>query len=551
MVGPSPTQPPYPSTPPNASMERQTCLLVFASVIALMVALIGLGWIGFLGSDDTTYALGAYGWIEQFPYVGGHGTIRYTITVPIALLFLAFGENEFTLALPTLLYTFGLVALIFFTVLRLFGRAFAVVAAILVATMPLVVVSASIAGIDVIETVFIFGSLFLFLRAVEGSSPRLMVWAGVLAAFGYLTRETTVFLIFFYGLLFLIGVGGKRFLYIVMGAGFLCVWLVEVVWLTIATGDPLYRTTIALHHDSSINRAVDQAGNLVVHPAIDPLLVVLFNQEFALLFWAAVPAAIWLLLRCPMEMRQQRFVRVIAGFSLTWFLCVAAATSLLPLNPRYFMPSAVGAAILLGVAVVRLYAVSQRRWTLGIAAGLLLAANFAGIYLDNRHYMFGEYKLRELASTLDEPLKTDPATERRAYLLLRWANLEDRVSSEPPKDGDLYVHNATRLSQIRERSSVDLYRPAATWTKIAEYHPRPKLAGVVLDFLDLDGLIPAGLWDNLHIGHPGVVLYRVGGRKGGSETGRSSGPDDRRALEGQARQAAPVRRWSAPSSSQS
>jgi 4-amino-4-deoxy-L-arabinose transferase-like glycosyltransferase len=522
-------------------------------VIALMVALIGLGWIGFLGSDDTTYALGAYGWIEQFPYVGGHGTIRYTITVPIALSFLAFGENEFTLALPTLLYTFGLVALIFFTVLRLFGCAFAVVAAVLVATMPLLVISASIAGIDVIETLCIFGSLFLFLGAIDRRSSSLWFVAGVAAAFGFLTRETTIFLIVFYALVFLIGVGGRRLPYFTMGSGFLCIWLIEILWLKIATGDPFYRVTIALHHDTgnTINRAVDQAGNLVVHPAIDPFLVVLFNQEFALLFWAAVPAAIWLLLRCPMAMRQQRFVRVIAGFSLTWFVCVAAATSLLPLNPRYFMPSAVGAAILLGVAAVRLYAVSQPLWTLGIAAGLLLAANFAGVYVDNRHYMFGEYKLRELASTLDEPLKTDPATERRAYLLLRWANLEDRISSEPPKDGDLYVHNATRLSQIRERSSIGLYRPAATWTKIAEYHPRPKLAGVVLDLLGLDGLIPAGLWDNLHIGHPGVVLYRVGGRKDGSETGQGSGPDDRRALEGQARQAAPVRRWIAPSSAQS
>ena len=52
--------------------------------LALFALLVALSWVGFIASDDTTYARGAYGWIEHFPYVGGHGTIRYPITVPMA-----------------------------------------------------------------------------------------------------------------------------------------------------------------------------------------------------------------------------------------------------------------------------------------------------------------------------------------------------------------------------------------------------------------------------------------------------------------------------------
>ena len=75
--------------------------------LALFVLLTALAWVGFIASDDVTYARGAYGWIEHFPFVGGHGTIRYPITIPMALSFLTFGGNEFAMVLPALLYLIG------------------------------------------------------------------------------------------------------------------------------------------------------------------------------------------------------------------------------------------------------------------------------------------------------------------------------------------------------------------------------------------------------------------------------------------------------------
>ncbi len=64
--------------------------------------MLGFAWVGYLGSDDVTYVTGAYGWLREFPYVGGHGTIRYLITWPIALSFLILGEGEFQMILPTI-----------------------------------------------------------------------------------------------------------------------------------------------------------------------------------------------------------------------------------------------------------------------------------------------------------------------------------------------------------------------------------------------------------------------------------------------------------------
>ena len=89
--------------------------------LLLFYALVALGWTGFIASDDVTFAHGAYGWLEQFPYVGGHGTIRYTITIPMALAFRMAGEHEFAMALPGLLYLSGLMVIAWLAVRRAAG----------------------------------------------------------------------------------------------------------------------------------------------------------------------------------------------------------------------------------------------------------------------------------------------------------------------------------------------------------------------------------------------------------------------------------------------
>ena len=117
-------------------------------VFALLVA---WGWVGFLGSDDVTFAIGGYGWLEDFPFVGGHGTIRYPITIPIALSFLTLGEHAFAMVLPSLLYMVGFLILTWMAVKRAGDGwlAFGALAALI--TCPLLVIQSSIASVDIVE----------------------------------------------------------------------------------------------------------------------------------------------------------------------------------------------------------------------------------------------------------------------------------------------------------------------------------------------------------------------------------------------------------------
>lgn len=480
--------------------------------VCCLIALIGLGWVGFIGSDDTTYALGAYGWLEHFPFVGGHGTIRYTITLPIALSFLSFGENEFALALPTILYTVGLAVMFIYAVPQSLDRVAPVFVGAALITCPALVILSSMASIDIVEAFFVFLSLFLFRSALSRNADTFrLIAAGAMAGLGFLTRETTVFLLLFYGLLFLAGYGIKRTRYFLMAAGFLGIWLAEILYLTVMTGDPLYRVNISLHHDSTIDRSIDLAGNVILHPLVDPLLVILVNQEFGVLFWIAIPCFFWLVTkRNKLSSDTKSFSLLLSGLAVTWFVAVGAVQHLLPLNPRYFLVPALAAAAVTGITLTLLSNLGRKRAALAIAV-VLVSGNLAGIYVENRNYMFGETALAEFAERTEEPIYTDPVTRHRADMLLKWNATADRVFGTPPPKNGLFLYNPTRAttpSRLMQRGEIQAFQPKPEWQLIEKISPSPKFGSAVFRILGLEPFLPARLRKNLSGGHPGVSIYR-------------------------------------------
>ena len=483
--------------------------------LGLFYALVALGWTGFIASDDVTFAHGAYGWLEQFPYVGGHGTIRYTITIPMALAFRMAGENEFAMALPGLLYLSGLMVIAWLAVRRAAGPlpAFGGLAAL--ATSPLLVIQASIANVDVIELFFLTASVVVFWRCLNGE-PRTgrLIAAGALAGAAFLTRETAIFVAPFFGLLFVAGYRFARLRYLWIAAGFVSIWAIELAYLWAMTGDPLYRFHISLNHDATIDRSLDLAGNVIVNPLIDPLLVILLNQEFMLLFWIAPPLIAWLALGRSVAPPVRLFARVIALFALVWFICVGAAQHLLPLNPRYFMICAAMASLLGGAALVLLIARGGR--TAGLAAigfMALIGGNLAGIAVENKQNTFGERQLaRIVAVDPRATILTDPMTRYRADMLLRWEHAEPRVSDAPPAPGALLFYNPAHAAAANFKlppERVALYQPRPEWTVVARYRPPPTWLARAIESSGLSARIPQGVWHKLRYQHPEVTLYRI------------------------------------------
>ncbi|MEQ1547740.1 MAG: glycosyltransferase family 39 protein [Chakrabartia sp.] len=492
-------------------------LLPLGLGLSLFLLLVTLSWVGFLGSDDVTYARGAYGWIEDFPFVGGHGTIRYTITIPMALSFLTFGENEVAFVLPSLLYMLGFLVAAYTLTALYCDKRHAFGALLALVTCPLLVVNSTIAGVDVIELCFLFLSVALYYGClINGPSLKRLFAAGVCAGLGFLTRETSIFIAVFYGLLFLAGHGFKRRYYWMIAAGFLAVWGLELLYLGVMTGDPLYRYSISMHHDATIDRSIDLAGNVIVHPVIDPFLVLLLNQELMLLFFVAIPLGIWLCFGRGIDPKIRHFSRIFALFGVTWFVCAGAAYKLLPLNPRYFMATTAVACILTGIGLVSLWTrFGWPRVAAGIAA-LLLGSNAVGMYVENKDFMFAERSLVQLSRAYPKAtIVTDPMTRYRADLLLRWDKAQARVTDMGPQSGALFFYNVQNVeSPNRFMTAKDSarFKPQLGWSKLTTLEPQPTYAARFLEVTGVAPMLPPAVWKKLRYHHQPVTLYQVPAR---------------------------------------
>lgn len=483
--------------------------------LALFVVLVACSWVGFIGSDDVTYARGAYGWIEQFPFVGGHGTIRYPLTIPMALSFLTFGEHEVAMVLPSLLYLLGFLALAWRLTRSAAGSAAALGALALLVTSPLLVIQASIASVDIVELFFVFASFAFFWTCLDEGVDRVrLILAGVMAGCAFLTRETAIFIALFYAPLFLIGHRMRRLDYLWIALGFIAAWAVELVYLGIMTGDPLYRFNISLNHDSTIDRSIDLAGNMIVHPLVDPLLVLLLNQEFMFLFLLAIPLGAWLCVAKDVEPGRRHYVRLVAWLGISWFLCTGAALTLLPLNPRYFMIPCVAACILTGVALVRIAARGGRAKKMAVAAmAVIFAGNFGGIYVENKDSLFGERTLAQIvAANPRATIVTDPMTRYRADLLLRWAGAGGRVLDRPPVAGDLYFFNPSNAAKANFKmpaDRVEAYVPDPDWKVVGYHRVKPTYAAHIVAALGMDSVLAPRIWQKLRERHQPVTMLQV------------------------------------------
>jgi hypothetical protein len=241
------------------------------------------------------------------------------------------------------------------------------------------------------------------------------VLAGVAFGLALLCRETAVLALAGFGALFLLGRPFPRWAIFATGCGAALVLLGEAGFQWMATGDALHRYSLAFNHDSTLDRAANEEGNFLVHPAIDPLLVLLVNNEFALLFWFAIPAAVTLR-KDGFDWR--RFAPVLAMGAAS-FLLVAILSTKLVLNPRYFTPTATAAAILLGAWLARL------RWPRAAPLlGLMIALNLAMLLLQNNHPRWPSEALAQAAA--EDParsLTSEPETVARAHQRLAWGSL--------------------------------------------------------------------------------------------------------------------------------
>jgi 4-amino-4-deoxy-L-arabinose transferase-like glycosyltransferase len=494
--------------------------LAFASQRVLLLGL-GIGvlfvvfaWVGWIGSDDARHIDGALGWLWQFPYTPQHhGEFRHFITIPAALSFSLFGISEYSAVLPILTYYFGLLAITLVQVSRRVDGLTALLAILLIASMSIFSVRATVAYADIAEAFFVVTSFWVFLIACRGSRNRigLLLISGMMAGAGWLTRETTVALLLVYGVLFLCNFGIPRRQYWVMAGGFLIVLACDAVFFLIQTGNPLYRYVEILSARTNFGlmkpvsgQLFNDIGNVQLNPFLDPFLALLVNHELGLLFYLS-PFVFWGLwknkLMSPDVRQLSLLLMLLAG---VWFIVTTFAIT--RYHPRYFTVSAYATAVATAIWLTQVLYKQRPKLTYILSIGLIGVA-FAGIYVENRNPLFGERALVKIAQSTDETIQTDPITYRRSLLLLRSHQLVDRVNIEAPRAGSLYLYNPNRV----ENNVANCEQlPASDWERLDIYKDSPKLIALLAQAIHLDKVLHPSIERRLVSPNSAVELYRVG-----------------------------------------
>jgi 4-amino-4-deoxy-L-arabinose transferase-like glycosyltransferase len=481
-----------------------------ALVLAWSVAMVWFAWVGFISSDDFFYAVGAEGWLRQFPYLGEtHWELRHPFVLSMAASFALFGKGEYPMVLVTTAYHLAMIALVYVMVSRLFAVREGMAAGFLLGATPLMMVWATIANEDIPEAFFILLSFWLFFsaRSVDHPARRLFL-AGLAAGLAWLCKETAVGLLLFFGICFLVGYRYPRRLYWIMAAGFALFWLGEWIFYWHQTGDFLYRIRLDLDQGSSrhvMPVKIPGTGNVEVNTWLNPILSLLINDEFGLLFVLALPAMVWAWRARGMEAEQVAFLRLSVGLAAVWFMTIGY---LIPLRdlPRYYTVTTILAVIVVAIWLAR--GVSRK-----VAIPLTIAylsLNLALVYVSNRDPLWGARQLVDMAHKQAGTIHTDPITREDAAFLLAPHGLSDKVAEGLPPPGGIYFYNPNSVREdTRPPGFAEAYGPRPEWELESDIQPPRKLSGIVLEYAGLDRHLPAGVTRKLNYQNQAVAVYRA------------------------------------------
>lgn len=509
---------------------------------ALMAFGLAISWVGYYGADDSSYLAAMLAWANDPPFLGtDHWSLRHALIFPGAAVFAAFGPSEVGGAIMPLISVIGSVVIVYFWIGAVFDRLAALVAAILIATMPLLTVDATRATPDPVEAFFVLLACFLFFRA--GRAVRQVPWligAGLAFGLAWLTRETMVFALLAMGVLFLAGFRVPRAKYFIMAGAFLAIVGAEFGIYAAATGEPLYRINIAAtthlraepdvggvasritsklgSNETARADGLTRLGNISLDSPLDPLLVVLINQEFGLLFWAVLPAlVISLFYLRRMTAEQKSLTAFLLTMGGIWFLMVSLQL-VVSLGPRYFTVSSL--FLVPFIAIAFFYFLRDKIPRLALLGLLgLIVTNWLGAYVDNDNPVHGQRVLTRLLQAdeySDTVIYSDPRTARYAWFLMETQGVQEaRAKGEPPPRASLFLHNPAYVdpayapSWPRDYPPREAFQPQDHWERIAIYSESEMFTGVIIDAFGLKNALPFGIYRRLTQPNPPVTLYRV------------------------------------------
>lgn len=513
---------------PQPAAGRGRAAVVFLGCVGLAALIMAWRYVGFQSSDDASYLEAALRWLERFPYVGtSHWSLRHPIALPVAAAVAVLGLREIAVSLPVMLYFLGTLAVNVFYASRFIGLLPAGAGSVLLVTFPGFVVLATYMNADLVELFYMTVAFWTFVDAVAHPHRRWpLVLSGVSAALGFLTRETSAAYVLFVGLLFVFRPLMPRRNYFVIAAGFVVVLGAEWAYLTVMTGDPLYRLHIDQAHDVISRTAelawarqrgslIDAEGNVSVSVWLDPILNLLVTQKYGLLFWVGVPAAVALLRARSRDPLGATALRLMVLFAAVWYGFVALNPKLY-LVPRYLVVTASFFAMTAGWWLVDAWRAGRRLDVVAVTVSIL-GVNLVGLMVENTNPRFAERRLVEVVlAHPGETVYTDSTTDRHADNFFRFKRADaSRVSHEAPGPGALVFYNPESIARcartVRCEEKLESYAPRLGWKRVKSIEAPPSPVARVVEALSLQRFLPSEVARKISRPVAPIVLYRVPG----------------------------------------
>jgi hypothetical protein len=145
-------------------------LVVLTVVLAVACALRVHYFAGFGYGDDQIFQGWVLHYLERGAIAAGNQSYRFTWWIPTLWSVRALGTTELALVLPYLVYSLAGIAVVFLLARRLWGRAAAVIAALLLAVQPLDLVFSTMMANDIALSVFMALTVLIAFAACDASS---------------------------------------------------------------------------------------------------------------------------------------------------------------------------------------------------------------------------------------------------------------------------------------------------------------------------------------------------------------------------------------------
>jgi 4-amino-4-deoxy-L-arabinose transferase-like glycosyltransferase len=511
------------STATDAAPYRTRAAVVAALALLAVVIVVSFR-VGFQASDDNDYVTGALGWLEAFPYVGvNHWRLRHTITIPTALFIQALGLHEWVISLSNICYFFAFLGINGYFANRFLGGRAAAFATLMILVAPGLPVVSTYLSPDVPE-LFYLSTAFWLLVAARDQPQRTGLWllCGMTAGLSFVNRQTAAAFPLFALLACWIAPGAPRRRYLWTAAAFLGVVGAEWLYLTVMTGQPLYRANIDLHHDvidrfaefarvKSEGRWIDNEGNLAINVYLDPFITLLVSQKYPLLFWLAMPAAVAVWKR--RRQADARTLLLMAGLGAASFAFVAANPKLM-LVPRYFIVVAWSAAMVAGWGLALAWEQGRHKLVVAGMTTVVLAGGVA-LGVENTDPRVVEREIvRWTAAHPGQDLKTDEVTRSKTGFYFRFAGQPpSRVSSDTPRPGDLFFACEQCLRRCASNRKcagrVEEFRPTSNWTVVERIDGPRKPMARLAERLHLDRVLPTDIAQRFMAPTARMTIYEV------------------------------------------